>query len=884
MRKYKVFTITIILVIILESILVQDSVFCETEDTLRVNLNNYIRTDGCRASNKNIEFFEDSTISYSVFIPFYSDSIRIHANSDSKLGVKINDMEFEIITDRNGIGEYTFDTPLYSSSYSVTLSSRYANIVNSVDFIKEKISLPTQYEETSPNLSDFELKICTAVILHNDSSVMMVNGSKRYINRNNIHEKPLIFEGKMYLEISLISRSLGYYSEDIPEKGYSLLRYGTTDYIVKNGRVYKNVLGCDKEETNAICVYKNGKTYLPIRYFAEETGKKVAYKNKMVVIDYSRYVNDILQKATFNRLADIFDEYINENVILGTVYHVAKSNNASDKNVGSEKEPFLTLEKAAEVAEGGDTVIVHTGKYRETLIPKNNGTPMNPIIFKAAEGENVIISANETVNGFYIDEGKIVCARCTSIGKGRDMVFYKDKALTPARYPNTDTSQRYQPKNISDLFMRRGNITISNDDNTEFVSDSDLNQESGFWNGATFVGLVGGGWYPVTAKIESSEKGKFKIGKHTDVWFEYEKNFIDCGYITDTKNAIDIPGEWYVDPLGYLYIIPPTGETIASLSVEMKRRQLVIDLSERKNIIISGIKTIGGGINMNNSEMCTLENNDFEYISNFTFADSQLRGEFDKSYNCIEAGENGIYVSGDNNSIINSKINFSAGYAMYLVGKYTYVENNEISNCGYIGRGGIYISQNPNGKIDDPRGGHFIYSNKIYNTNREAIAVCAYEPWINSEGKLPCVLPIEIAYNDISNTSLYARDSGAIYMHGTVLGSDRAYTSIHHNYIHDTGNYDSFYADIYFDNHSQYGVAYNNVSYATDKAFDRENIVYIQNHPYYVELGAIAYAKDFNNKSIGCDELTDKKFPSELPFYAGIQSNKFKLNYERYKD
>ena len=77
----------------------------------------------------------------------------------------------------------------------------------------------------------------------------------------------------------------------------------------------------------------------------------------------------------------------------------------------------------------------------------------------------------------------------------------------------------------------------------------------------------------------------------------------------------------------------------------------------------------------------------------------------------------------------------------------------------------------------------------------------------------------------ISNTSLYARDSGAIYMHGTVLGSDRAYTSIHHNYIHDTGNYDSFYADIYFDNHSQYGVAYNNVSYATDKAFDRENIV-----------------------------------------------------------
>ncbi len=141
-----------------------------------------------------------------------------------------------------------------------------------------------------------------------------------------------------------------------------------------------------------------------------------------------------------------------------------------------------------------------------------------------------------------------------------------------------------------------------------------------------------------------------------------------------------MPGEWYVNPAGYLYIIPPNGETIASLNVEMKQKQLVIDLSDRKNIEISGIKTIGGGINMKNSEMCTLDNNDFEYISHFTFADSQLRGEFDSSYNCIELGENGIYISGDNNSIINSKINFSAGYALYPVGKYTYVENMNALN------------------------------------------------------------------------------------------------------------------------------------------------------------------------------------------------------------
>ena len=880
MNKCRLLSITIILSIIL--VLTQNVVFCEMENELSVNLNNYIYINECKASNEHIEFFKNSTISYNIFVPFYSKCIRIHANSDSQLSVRINDMEFEILMDRNGDGEYVFDTALHPNSYNLMISSKYANTINSIDFIREQISLPTQYEPTSPNLSDFDRNICTAVILHKNSSIMMVNGSRRYINRNDIHEKPLIFEGKMYLEINSISRALGYYSEDIPETGYSLLRYGTTDYIIKNGRVYKKGFDYDQEETAVMCIYKNGKTYLPIRYFAEETGKRVAYKNNIVAIDYSKYINDILKTPTFNKLNSIFNEYINENIIQGTIYHVAQSDNASDENIGSEEEPFLTLGKAAEIAEKGDTVIIHEGKYRETLIPKNNGTCVNPITFKAAEGEEVVISANEVVNGFYIDEGKVLCASCTGIGNGRDMVFYNDEALAPARHPNIDTSQRYQPKNISDLFMTRGNIVISSENNTEFVSSCDLNQENGFWNGATFVGLVGGGWYPVTAKIKSSETGKFEVGKHTDVWFDYDKELVDCGYITDTKNAIDMPGEWYVDPDGYLYIIPPNDETIASLSVEMKQRQLVIDLSDRKNIEISGIKTIGGGINMKNSEMCTLDNNDFEYISHFTFADSQLRGEFDSSYNCIELGENGIYISGDNNSIINSKINFSAGYALYLVGKYTYVENNEISNCGYIGRGGIYISQNPSGNIDDPRGGHFIYSNKIYNTNREAIAVCAYEPWINSTGKLPCVLPVEIAYNDISNISLYARDSGAIYMHGTVLGSDRAYTSVHHNYIHDTGNYDSFYADIYFDNHSQYGVAYNNISYATDNAFNRNNIVYIQNHPYYIELGAIAYAKEYDNKSVECAGLTEEDYPNSLPFYAGPKSSEFRLNYEKY--
>ena len=49
------------------------------------------------------------------------------------------------------------------------------------------------------------------------------------------------------------------------------------------------------------------------------------------------------------------------------VYHVSK--NGNDKNIGTEKEPLLTISRAAKLADEGDTVIVHEGVYRENVSP-----------------------------------------------------------------------------------------------------------------------------------------------------------------------------------------------------------------------------------------------------------------------------------------------------------------------------------------------------------------------------------------------------------------------------------------------------------------------------------------------------------------------------------
>ena len=49
--------------------------------------------------------------------------------------------------------------------------------------------------------------------------------------------------------------------------------------------------------------------------------------------------------------------------IHATEYHVAK--NGNDKNPGSNKLPFLTIQIAANITQPGDTITVHGGIYRE---------------------------------------------------------------------------------------------------------------------------------------------------------------------------------------------------------------------------------------------------------------------------------------------------------------------------------------------------------------------------------------------------------------------------------------------------------------------------------------------------------------------------------------
>lgn len=83
-------------------------------------------------------------------------------------------------------------------------------------------------------------------------------------------------------------------------------------------------------------------------------------------------------------------------------YHVdGRSPRASDDNPGTEELPFKTINRAADVLEPGQRVLVHPGVYRECIRPERGGKSPSQMIGYHAEGE-VIVKGSESVGDKWV--------------------------------------------------------------------------------------------------------------------------------------------------------------------------------------------------------------------------------------------------------------------------------------------------------------------------------------------------------------------------------------------------------------------------------------------------------------------------------------------------
>jgi len=81
------------------------------------------------------------------------------------------------------------------------------------------------------------------------------------------------------------------------------------------------------------------------------------------------------------------------------------STTGSDSHSGSQSTPYLTINRAAQVAQPGDAVTVHAGTYREWVTPVRGGSGEEKrITYRAAPGEEVFIKGSDRITS-WVDEG-----------------------------------------------------------------------------------------------------------------------------------------------------------------------------------------------------------------------------------------------------------------------------------------------------------------------------------------------------------------------------------------------------------------------------------------------------------------------------------------------
>ncbi len=80
-------------------------------------------------------------------------------------------------------------------------------------------------------------------------------------------------------------------------------------------------------------------------------------------------------------------------------FHVAT--NGNDSNSGRQDAPFRTIQRAADLAQPGDTITVHAGVYRERITPPRGGeSDAKRIVYQAAPGEQVEIRGSEAIKNW----------------------------------------------------------------------------------------------------------------------------------------------------------------------------------------------------------------------------------------------------------------------------------------------------------------------------------------------------------------------------------------------------------------------------------------------------------------------------------------------------
>jgi hypothetical protein len=432
-------------------------------------------------------------------------------------------------------------------------------------------------------------------------------------------------------------------------------------------------------------------------------------------------------------------------------YYVSKD--GDDTQSGTLDEPFLTISQAASVAQAGDTVFIRSGTYEETLRPNNSGNADNPIVFQSYQQEKVIITAMQALSGWTREGASAIYSTPVDWDLGQNNFVMQDAtAMDLARWPNNEDGDPFTSNSLRSSGGSGENVTDGAFiEYTPGIPDFD-------WTGAAvyFYGdRPGSGWLTWRAFIESSTATQvnFSLADKSPVWIRTAHPPSDGGdfFLMGVKDALDYENEWFFDAENEtLYVQLPQDAAPEDGRVKMRRREFTVDLSGRNYIHVKDLAVFGGSIELTSNASNNLISGVSSFYGNFTLG----------VYRSFAAPSYSINVSegSTNNVIENSEIAFGAGSGIRDAGTGTTINNNYIHDFNFLGDYNALILAR--GGIDTT-----ITNNTIKRAGRSGIQL------INNNS--------EVAYNDLSESTLIADDSALFY----TVGGPRN-IEIHHNWFH----------------------------------------------------------------------------------------------------
>ena len=469
-------------------------------------------------------------------------------------------------------------------------------------------------------------------------------------------------------------------------------------------------------------------------------------------------------------------------------YYVATD--GSDSDPGSIDEPFLTIQKFADIAIAGDTCFIREGTYRETITPANSGNAESEITYKSYPGETAVVSGADVLSGEWsVHSGSIYKRESTTdLGLGFNQVFVDGNAMIWARYPNTEN---YSGKvdDYSQHLAETFEVTSGSSETTSTsatVGCVELTEPNAYWDGALIHVIYSPRYHSVTGTVDSYTVGILNVTLDLKA---LGGDISDDGafYLANKLEALDVTSEWFLNTgTNTMYLWTPDSTDPGDSVVEVKARQVAFDLDGISYTAIEDISVFAANITTDEySSYNTLTGLGVKYVSHYTVIDTGLVTTGSRGIR-----DTGIILDGDYNTLERSTINYSAGNGVASIGDNCNVLSSNIYNTNYNVTGTAGVTMGEGGGFPAGQNNTVSYCT-IADTGRDAMSISGASN-------------TTITHNDISGTRSigWTSDLGAIY----AIATDGGKTTIAYNRIHDCRSY-----GIYLDNGSSYYDIYYNV-------------------------------------------------------------------------